>query len=127
MSNQEEVESPEETEAGAVTGVEEAIAGATEAVAVQANELDELEAESPGRESKEIGHLLDVAVDVTVEIGHSRMTLGELVRLDTGSLLRLDREVHEPASILVNGMTVAYGEIVTIGQSYGVRISRVDS
>jgi flagellar motor switch protein FliN/FliY len=64
-------------------------------------------------------------VRVTVEVGRTRLTLGELTRLRPGSLLELDREAHEPADVLVNGKTVAHGEIVTIDGCYGVRISDV--
>lgn len=124
MSEQDDVETTAQADTGG--DLESAIDDATEAVAVQANELDNLQG-SGQRANSEIGHLMDVPVEVTVELGHSRMTLGELSRLDTGSLVRLDRAAHEPAAIQVNGKTVAHGEIVTIGESYGVRISRVES
>ena len=67
--------------------------------------------------------LLDVPVRVTVQIGRTRMNLGELVRMKPGTLLPLDREAHEPADVLVNGKVVARGEVVTIDHSYGVRIT----
>ena len=71
------------------------------------------------------GNLIDVPIKVTVLVGRAEMTLGELVRLRPGSLVRLDREAHAPADILVNGKVVAQGEIVTIDDSYGVRITHV--
>jgi flagellar motor switch protein FliN len=52
--------------------------------------------------------------------------LGDLVRLKSGTLLELDRESHEPADILVNGKIVAHGEIVTVDNHYGVRITSVE-
>ena len=70
-----------------------------------------------------IESLMDVPVRVTVQIGRTRMNLGELVRMKPGTLLPLDREAHEPADVLVNGKIVARGEVVTIDHSYGVRIT----
>jgi flagellar motor switch protein FliN/FliY len=105
--------------------LERAIDDATEAVSVQSAVLDEL---TPGkRDGQPIGMdaLLDVPVRVTVQIGRSRLTLGELVRLGPGSLIPLDREAHEPADILINGKVVARGEVVTIDNAYGVRITSI--
>jgi flagellar motor switch protein FliN/FliY len=116
----------QEIEATPETDIEQAIDDATEAVAVQASELEELIDDSGAADNVELGNLLDVPVEVTVEIGRTRMKLGELVGLSTGSLLELDREAHEPADILVNGKIVARGEIVTIDQSYGIRITKVE-
>lgn len=96
--------------------LESAIDQATEAVAAEAARLGE--SSSMGLES-----LLDVPVRVTVQIGRTRMNLGELVRMKPGTLLPLDREAHEPADVLVNGKVVARGEVVTIDHSYGVRIT----
>ena len=55
------------------------------------------------------------------------MPLSQLVALGPGSLVQLDREAHEPADVLVNGKVVARGEVVTIGEHYGVRITEVVS
>jgi flagellar motor switch protein FliN/FliY len=107
--------------------LERAIDEATEAVAIQARELEQLQPGGATGEPLGLGHLLDVPVRVTVEVGRTRLTLAELVRLGPGSLVTLDRESHEPADILVNGKIVAKGEIVTLDGSYGVRISEVRS
>lgn len=98
--------------------LENAIDQATAAVAAESARLD---ASTPvGLES-----LMDVPVRVTVQIGRTRMSLGDLVRMTPGTLLPLDREAHEPADVLVNGKMVARGEIVTIDHSYGVRITEL--
>ncbi|MFT4539862.1 MAG: flagellar motor switch protein FliN/FliY [Planctomycetota bacterium] len=105
--------------------LETAIDDATEAVSVQASQLEELTATDGEGEPIGLDNLLDVPVRVTVQIGRASMSLGELVGLAPGSLVPLDREAHEPADILVNGKTVASGEVVTIDGSYGIRITRV--
>ena len=53
------------------------------------------------------------------------MTLARLIEMRPGTLVPLDREAHEPADILVNGRIVARGEVVTIDNMYGVRITSV--
>lgn len=98
---------------------------ASSTVSVSKTELADLGAERTQGDPLGLAQLLDVAVRVTVEVGRARMTLAELVQLAPGSLIQLDREAHEPVDILVNGKIVARGEIVTIDQSYGVRITAV--
>lgn len=107
--------------------LEEALDEATAAVRVQVGALEELGGAVAGGQPLGLGGLLDVPVRVTVQIGRTRMRLAELVELGPGSIVSLDREAHEPADILVNGKIVARGEIVTIGEHYGVRISEVVS
>ena len=116
----------DETTEAAGSELEDAIDQATDSVKVQNAELQELSGSEGGSDNMDLSNLLDVPVAVTVEVGHTRMTLGELVKLGAGSLVELDREAHEAADILVNGKIVARGEIVTIDQNYGVRITHVE-
>ena len=106
--------------------VEQAVDAATEAVRVQAEQLPEFGDAGAVGDPMGLPHLLDVPVAITVEVGRTRMSLAELVELGPGSLIELDREAHEPADILVNGKVVARGEVVTIDDSYGVRITSVN-
>ncbi len=107
----------------APTDLEQKLDDATEAVLVQANELEELDATPAHGDPLGMRSLSSVPVRVTVEVGRAKLTLAELVKLRAGSLVELDREAHEPADILVNGKVVARGEIVTMDDSYGVRIT----
>lgn len=104
--------------------LEQAIDDATEAVHVQTGQLQELE-EGSGGEPIGIDSLMNVPVHLTVQVGRTRLTLAQLVKMGPGALIPLDREAHEPADILVNGKVVARGEIVTIDERYGVRIASV--
>lgn len=122
MSENEEQELAEEATAA---DLEQAVDEATEAVRVQADALDELDGSATPEGAMGMAHLMDVPVRVTVEVGRAQLTLGQLVEQGAGSVLELDRAAHEPADILVNGKVVARGEIVTIGDSYGVRITEV--
>lgn len=108
--------------------IEDAVDAATEAVAVQAAEFGDLEGVTD-ENGEPIGMdaLLEVPVRVTVRIGRASLSLGELVKLGPGSLVPLDREAHEPADVLVNGKVIARGEVVTIDNTYGVRITTVSN
>lgn len=116
----------DETQEAQETQLDEAIDAAAEAVAVQAAEIGELDG-AVDADGQPIGMdaLLEVPVRVTVRIGRASLSLGELVKLGPGSLVSLDREAHEPADVLVNGKVIAHGEIVTIDNTYGVRITAV--
>lgn len=118
----ESTEQPVETTEAA--DLEQALDEATEAVRVQSQNLDEL-ADQPSEGALGLSHLMDVPVQITVEVGRRRLNLSELCKLGPGSLLELDREAHEPADVLVNGKVVARGEVVTLGESYALRITEV--
>lgn len=110
----------------AKTTSDRAIAQAEDAIAVGTRRLEELNQTGGAGEELSLQQLSDVPIPVTVQLGRVRLTLGDLVRLKSGSLLELDRESHEPADILVNGKVVAHGEIVTVDNHYGVRITSVE-
>ena len=120
-------ETDDPTTAEETVDLEQTIDDTTDAVSIQSQALDELAGGTTDGDNVTLGQLLDVPVQVTVEVGRVRMSLGELVKLAPGSLVELEREAHEPADILVKGKTVARGEIVTIDDSYGVRITSVNS
>jgi flagellar motor switch protein FliN len=107
--------------------LENVIDQAAAAIAVQTAQLKPLAGGAPSGEALGLDNLLGVSVKITVELGRTRMTLAELVKLAPGSLVPLDREAHEPVDILVNGKIVARGEVVTIGDQYGVRITSVQA
>lgn len=69
--------------------------------------------------------VLDVPLRVTVEIGSARMLVGEVLQLDRGSVIELDRSAAEPADVLVNGRVVARGEVTIVDDALAVRIVEV--
>ena len=121
-----EPETNEKTTIQEGADLEEAIDRASDAVAVQTSQLDSLTGAVANGDPLGLAKLMDVPVKITVQVGRTQMTLGELVKLGPGSVVQLDREAHEPADILVNGKIVAQGEIVTIDDVYGVRITHVE-
>jgi flagellar motor switch protein FliN len=73
----------------------------------------------------DLRRLSDVPIDLTVEIGRTRMTVGETLELRQGSILTLNRMAGEPVDLLVNGTPIARGEVVVIDEQFGVRITDV--
>jgi flagellar motor switch protein FliN/FliY len=78
-------------------------------------------------DSAGIDLLLDVALQVSVELGRTRMTIGDVLALRPGSVIELDKLAGEPADILVNGSLIARGEVVVVDEKFGVRVIEVVS
>jgi flagellar motor switch protein FliN/FliY len=71
-------------------------------------------------------HLLaDVELTVTVELGRVRLPLRDLLRLQEGTVVELDRLAGAPVDVLANGTPVARGDVVVVGDELGVRISEL--
>lgn len=71
--------------------------------------------------------LMDVALEVSVELGRSHMSIGEILGLRTGSVIELDKLAGEPVDVSVNGTLIARGEVVVVDEKFGVRITEVVS
>lgn len=69
--------------------------------------------------------LKDVPLIVTAELGRTRMLVKDILKLGVGSVIELEKATGEPVDILVNGKSIAKGEVVAIDESYGVRITEV--
>jgi len=72
-----------------------------------------------------IARLMDVNLSVTIELGRSTQTLEYVLQLGEQSLVELDKQVGEPVDILVNGKIFARGEVVTVSENFGVRITEL--
>ena len=75
--------------------------------------------------STDLRRLSAVPVDLSVEVGRTRMTVGETLDLREGSVIALDRMADEPVDVLVNGTPIARGEVVVIDEQFGLRITTV--
>jgi flagellar motor switch protein FliN/FliY len=75
----------------------------------------------------DLGRLQDVTVELSVEVGRTRMTLGQALALGPGSVVALSRSAREPVDLLVNGKQVARGEVVVIDDDFGLRITEVNA
>ena len=72
-----------------------------------------------------IGMLHGVDMEVTVELGRTRMTVRELLALTPGHVLELDRAAGSPADLLVNGRLIARGEVVVVDEDFGLRVTEI--
>ncbi|MHA7849763.1 flagellar motor switch protein FliN [Roseovarius sp.] len=72
-----------------------------------------------------LGRLSRIKVNLTVEVGHARLTLEDLLRLNEGAVVELDRMAGDPLDILVNGTQIARGEVVVVGERFGIRFSEI--
>lgn len=73
----------------------------------------------------DLERLHDVPVELAVEIGRTRMTIGETLALGPGSIITLNRLAGEPVDLLVNGKPIARGEVVVIDEEFGLRVTEV--
>ena len=80
---------------------------------------------SAGTQRGSLELLRNVAMEVTVEIGRTRMTVQELLSLYPGEIVELDRAASAPADLLVNGTLIARGEVVVVDEEFGLRITEV--
>ncbi len=82
---------------------------------------------SSARQNNNIDLLLDVSMRVTVELGRTRMQLAQILELQHGSVVELDRLAGDPVDIFVNDCMVARGEVVIVDDKFGVRITEMVS
>ncbi len=75
--------------------------------------------------SEKLGRISDVEMSLTVEIGRTRMSVREVLGLEPGAVIELDRSAGAPADVLLNGRLIAHGEIVVVDQDYAVRITQI--
>src|SRR3954452_9429488 len=82
-------------------------------------------ASAVGGDGADLRRLHDVPVELAVEIGRTRMTIGQTLELRPGSVVSLNRLAGEPVDLLINGKPIARGEVVVIDEEFGLRITDV--
>jgi flagellar motor switch protein FliN len=73
----------------------------------------------------DLERVLDVPVRLTAELGRTRITIKTLLQLAPGSVLELDGLAGEPMDLFVNGYLIAQGEVVVVGEKYGIRVTDI--
>lgn len=94
-------------------------------VNVQPAQFQSFEDEEFVYDSNNIGLLMDVPLQISVELGRTRKKIREILDFGQGSIIELDKLAGEPVDILVNGKVIAKGEVVVIDESFGVRITDI--
>jgi flagellar motor switch protein FliN len=99
----------------ASTGVGEAIA----------TEFADVDAPSLGNTDAHMSSLMDLTLPVAIELGRTTMTVQEILQLGRGSVVQLERLAGEPIDIYVGERRFAEGEVVVLGENFGVRVTRI--
>ena len=115
----EQAESDESISGDAASGMQD----------VQVAELDEFtdSGELGEEEKKKLDTILDIPVTISMEVGRSLISIRNLLQLNQGSVVELDRVAGEPLDVLVNGTLIAHGEVVVVNDKFGIRLTDVIS
>ena len=88
---------------------------------------DEAKAPRPDAGRRELDFILDIPLDVSAELGRTRLLINELLQLGQGSVVELNKLAGEPLEVYVNGKIVARGEAVVINEKFGIRLTDIIS
>ncbi len=91
--------------------------------------LEEFDESAPisMEERRKLDAILDIPVTITMEVGRSQISIRNLLQLNQGSVVELDRVAGEPLDVLVNGTLIAHGEVVVVNDKFGIRLTDVIS
>lgn len=96
--------------------------------AAQVAEFEQMQDESqPASGDVNLDVILDVPVTLSMEVGRTRVPIRNLLQLNQGSVVELDRAAGEPLDVFVNGTLIAHGEVVVVNERFGIRLTDVVS
>ncbi|MBE3070787.1 MAG: FliM/FliN family flagellar motor switch protein [Planctomycetes bacterium] len=98
-----------------------------DAVEVREAALGEVRDSGDRSGTRKIDLLLDTTIEITATLGSVRMKIGDLLKMGTGAVMRLDRAAGEPVDLLLNGIPFATGNLVVVGDRLGVRLREVQA
>ncbi|MFK8068227.1 MAG: flagellar motor switch protein FliN [Gammaproteobacteria bacterium] len=107
----------------------DALAEQAESEAVEASPagLQQLTSDASEHVEGNLDQILDIPVTLGVEIGSTKIAIRNLLQLNQGSVVELDRLAGEPLDVMVNGTLVAHGEVVVVNEKFGIRLTDVIS
>ncbi len=94
---------------------------------VEPAQLDEFTEGGFGTPDENMEVILDIPVTISMEIGRTSISIRNLLQLNQGSVVELDRLAGEPMDVLVNGTLIAHGEVVVVNEKFGIRLTDVIS
>jgi flagellar motor switch protein FliN/FliY len=98
-----------------------------DAKGVRTVKFGQLSSESVAGDQAPIDLLMDVALDLSVELGRTSIPVRDVLKIAQGSIIELDKLAGEPVDVLVNGKLIARGEVVVVDDNFGVRITEIIS
>jgi len=78
-------------------------------------------------DDEKLGVILDIPVTLSMEVGRTEIAIRNLLQLNQGSVVELERLAGEPLDVLVNGTLIAHGEVVVVNEKFGIRLTDVMS
>lgn len=91
-------------------------------------ELEELHDEqNVAVDKRKLDTILDIPVTISMEVGRAKISIRNLLQLNQGSVVELERIAGEPLDVLVNGTLIAHGEVVVVNDKFGIRLTDVIS
>ena len=98
-----------------------------EAHAVELDELTDEGQTLSADEAAKLDTIMDIPVTISMEVGRSFISIRNLLQLNQGSVVELDRVAGEPLDVMVNGTLIAHGEVVVVNDKFGIRLTDVIS
>jgi flagellar motor switch protein FliN/FliY len=96
--------------------------------AIQKASFESLEASDTGdRAMRDVSMIMDLPVQIMVELGRAKMSIGELLALHKGAVIELNVQAGDPLDLVVNGCLIAQGEVVIVNDRYGIRLTDIIS
>lgn len=89
--------------------------------------LDKLQSSRSSGEDLNLDVILDIPVTISMEIGSTKINIRNLLQLNQGSVVELDRMAGEPLDVVVNGTLIAHGEVVVVNEKFGIRLTDIIS
>ena len=105
----------------------DALSEQAEAEAAPLQEMTETSTFSSKDGDVNLDMILDIPVDISMEIGRTKISIRNLLQLTQGSVVELDRLAGEPLDVMVNGTLIAHGEVVVVNEKFGIRLTDVIS
>jgi flagellar motor switch protein FliN/FliY len=109
------------------TGTANATANGTEPQPAPLGNLKPDVPEAGANRELNLDVVLDIPVTLSMEVGRSRISIRNLLQLNQGSVVELDRTTGEPLDVYVNGTLIAHGEVVVVNDKFGIRLTDVIS
>ncbi|EJV9422856.1 flagellar motor switch protein FliN [Vibrio vulnificus] len=98
-----------------------------EVLAAPLEELKDTSAPITADERRKLDTIMDIPVTISMEVGRSQISIRNLLQLNQGSVVELDRLAGESLDVLVNGTLIAHGEVVVVNDKFGIRLTDVIS
>ncbi|MCL1066541.1 flagellar motor switch protein FliN [Shewanella olleyana] len=117
----------DDTDDWAAAMAEQALEEANVAEQVELDELVDESAPISQEEADKLDSIMDIPVTISMEVGRSFISIRNLLQLNQGSVVELDRVAGEPLDVMVNGTLIAHGEVVVVNDKFGIRLTDVIS